>query len=328
MLIRQDGPTVMVWAPAKLNLLLRILGQRPDGYHELVTLIVAVSRFDTLTLTPRRSTELELDCRWATGCSSPATGKGRKAKGETASADLLPPAEQNLVYKALQLLRARSGCEQGARVELVKRIPPASGLGGGSSDAAAALVAGNLAWQLGYSRDELMPMAAELGSDVPFFLRAWRGDGSSLAVCRGRGERVEAARTPAGLQLVIARPAAGLSTVEVYRRYKVSHAKRPSPDDSANVEANVATLLAALSAGRTSEAAAAFANDLQPPAIEISPAISRLAQDFAALDPLAHQMSGSGSAYFGWFRNAAHARRAAGRLRHRGYPHVWHVQTI
>ena len=322
MLIRQDGPAVMVWAPAKLNLFLKILGQRPDGYHEVVTLIVAVDRYDTLTLTPHDAGELTLDGRWATAYARGAGGEG------SLGFDALPPVEQNLVYKALRLLQTRSGCERGAHVDLVKRIPPASGLGGGSSDAAAALMAGNVAWRLGYSREELMQLATELGSDVPFFLHQWRGEGATLAVCRGRGERVEPARAPAGLHFVVVRPSEGLSTIEVYRRYKVSQANAHSRIDNSTSGANVEELLTALAAGQLRAAAANFVNDLQPPASEISPTISVLSREFAKLQPIVHQMSGSGSAYFGWFRHEAQARRAAGQLGHRGYPHVWHVQTI
>jgi 4-diphosphocytidyl-2-C-methyl-D-erythritol kinase len=273
-----------------------------------------VNLFDTLTLVPCESSDIELDCRWGAGLGARGSGLGEKN-------DALPRAEDNLVYKALRLLQSHSGCQRGAKVELVKRIPPASGLGGGSSDAAAALVAGNHAWQLGYSHDQLGELAAQLGSDVPFFLQPWRGDGGRLAVCRGRGELVTRADAPAGLHFVVARPAAGLSTAEVYRQYKVSQTNRKS-------NANVDALLAALRTGNSAAAAAHFTNDLARPAIELSPAVSSLASDFAELHPLAHQMSGSGSAYFGWFRHAARARRAAAQLRHRGCPHVWHVQTI
>jgi 4-diphosphocytidyl-2-C-methyl-D-erythritol kinase len=185
-----------------------------------------------------------------------------------------------------------------------------------------------MAWGFGHSREVLLQLAGELGSDVPVCLHQWRGDGSSLAVCRGRGERVEPARAPAGLHFVVARPAEGLSTVEVYRRYKVSQANAPSQVETSTSTANAEGLLAALPAGRWREAAANFTNDLQPPASEISPAMAALSREFASLQPIVHQMSGSGSAYFGWFRHAAQARRAAGQLRHRGYPHVWHVQTI
>jgi 4-diphosphocytidyl-2-C-methyl-D-erythritol kinase len=306
-----------VWAPAKLNLFLRILGPRPDGYHELVTLIAAINLFDTLTLVPRESSDIELDCKWNASFS-------RAPQGSAASPtthDALPRAEDNLVYKALRLLQSHSGCQRGASVELIKRIPPASGLGGGSSDAAAALVAGNHAWQLGYSRDQLAGLAAQLGSDVPFFLQPWSAGGGTLAVCRGRGELVTRAQAPAGLHFVVARPATGLSTPEVYRRYKVSHSNQQS-------NASVDELLTALRTGNSKAAAAHFTNDLAQPAIELSPAVSSLASDFAQLHPLAHQMSGSGSAYYGWFRHARHARRAAASLSQRGYPHVWHVQTI
>jgi 4-diphosphocytidyl-2-C-methyl-D-erythritol kinase len=322
MLTRQDGPTVTVWAPAKLNLFLKILGPRPDGYHELVTLIAAVDRYDTLILKARETTELSLDGRWATAYAPRVTGS------PNSGFDPLPPAEDNLVMRALRLLQTASGCRRGAHVELIKRIPPASGLGGGSSDAAAALLAANRAWELRYSRSALADLAAQLGSDVPFFLNHWQGDGATLAVCRGRGEEVVPARAPAGLHFVIARPAGGLSTVEVYRRYKVSRASAAQNAASATPEPNVDALLAALQRGDTAQAAANFVNDLQPPAAAISPAIAALASEFAQLQPLVHQMSGSGSAYFGWFRHAAAARRAAGQLRGRGYPHVWHVQTI
>jgi 4-diphosphocytidyl-2-C-methyl-D-erythritol kinase len=119
-----------------------------------------------------------------------------------------------------------------------------------------------------------------------------------------------------------------LSTIDVYRRYKVSQALAASRSAGATVEADVAALLSALAKGRLRDAAAHFANDLQGPAAEISADVANLSREFAALQPIVHQMSGSGSAYFGWFRHAAQARRAAGRLRQRGYPHVWHVQTI
>jgi 4-diphosphocytidyl-2-C-methyl-D-erythritol kinase len=322
MLIRQDGPTVMVWAPAKLNLYLKILGLRDDGFHEVVTVIAAIDHFDTLTLTASTAPEITLEAGWQT-----AWAHASATCGKATPDDALPPVEQNLVYKALCLLQQRSGCTRGAHVKLVKRIPPASGLGGGSSDAAAALTSANMAWGLGYSRDELMQIAAELGSDVPFFLQDWKGAGM-VAICRGRGERVEPARAPAGLQFVVARPQSGLSTVDVYRRYKVSHASAAISRKQENQTDDAQPLLAALQAGRLREAAQRFVNDLQAPAAEISPAISHLAREFSALQPIVHQMSGSGSAYFGWFRHAAQARCAAGRLRHKGYPHVWHVQTI
>src|SRR6185437_10842883 len=110
-----------------------------------------------------------------------------------------------------KLLQNRSGTSQGARLELTKRIPAASGLAGGSSDAAAALMAANLGWQLNWPREQLIPLAAELGSDVPFFL------GPGAAICRGRGEIMESVAGLGPMWFVVVRPPVGLSTPAVYR---------------------------------------------------------------------------------------------------------------
>ena len=122
----------------------------------------------------------------------------------------MPEGPDNLVVRAVELVRRRAGVRRGAKLLLVKRIPAAAGLGGGSSDAAAALVAANEGWRLGRSRDELADWAAELGSDVPFFLAG------GPAICRGRGERVEPVAGLGALDFVVVRPPEGLSTAAVY----------------------------------------------------------------------------------------------------------------
>ena len=125
----------------------------------------------------------------------------------------IPTGSDNLVVRALELLRERSGCEFGARVELAKRIPAAAGLGGGSSDAAAALRLANRGWKIHWSNDRLTEVAAEIGSDVPFFLE------QGAAICRGRGERVERLPPIAPLHFVMVKPPVGLDTGEVYRTH-------------------------------------------------------------------------------------------------------------
>ena len=180
---------------------------------------------------------------------------------------------------------------------LVKRIPAAAGLGGASSDAAAALVAAHEAWQLGWPRQRLVELAARLGSDVPFFLT--RG----AAVCRGRGEKIEPFAPPR-IHAVIARPPVGLSTPEVYS------ACRP-----AGATGEAAKLVADLSRGNTAAAAGRLNNGLQDAAARLTPWIKRLQQEFERQDVVGHQMSGSGSSYFGICRTARHARRLAARLR-------------
>ncbi|MEX0586210.1 MAG: hypothetical protein WD176_06185, partial [Pirellulales bacterium] len=167
---------VEVQTPAKLNLFLEILAKRRDGYHEIESLLAPFAIYDTLLLTDEPGGEVTADCRWATGLGATAG----PMLGE------LPDPRHNLAVRAVELVRLRTGVTRGAKLRLVKRIPAAAGLGGASSDAAAALVAANLAWGLGLSHAELSALAGELGSDIPFFL------GRGSAVCRGRGEKVEA----------------------------------------------------------------------------------------------------------------------------------------
>ena len=154
-----------VKACAKINLTLEVLGRREDGYHDVVSIVQAVDLCDTLTLEPADTIVLE--------CDSPS---------------LRSP--DNLVLKAANLLRGTTGCRMGALIRLRKEIPVAAGLGGGSSDAAATLKGLNLLWELGLSIDDLMPVAAQLGSDVPFFLHG------GTAMAYGRGERIRVLPPP------------------------------------------------------------------------------------------------------------------------------------
>jgi 4-diphosphocytidyl-2-C-methyl-D-erythritol kinase len=218
----------------------------------------------------------------------------------------VPAGATNLVVQALELLREWSGCRFGARVDLVKRIPAAAGLGGASSDAAAALRLANRAWQLDWSRSRLAEVAAEIGSDVPFFLQG------GPAICRGRGERVEPLRGTPPLHFVIVTPPAGLKTADVYRAHD-----RLS-DAAQNPEAGRATeIAAALVSRRRPHLKAWMHNRLQAAAAALSPWVERLGGIFDGVDCLAHQLSGSGSAYFGVCRHAQHARRLTTLLRTR-----------
>jgi len=150
---------ISINAYAKINLSLEILGKRPDGYHEVVTVMQTVSLHDTLTLEAAPEISLE--------CDRPDLGD-----------------ESNLAIKAARLLRERASHPGGALIRLEKRIPVAAGLGGGSSDAAAALKGLNTLWGLRLSEDELRAIGAELGSDVPFFIHG------GTAMAQGRGERI------------------------------------------------------------------------------------------------------------------------------------------
>jgi 4-diphosphocytidyl-2-C-methyl-D-erythritol kinase len=201
--------------------------------------------------------------------------------------------------RALRLLQQRSSCRCGAHVELVKRIPAQAGLGGGSSDAAAALELGNLVWRLGWSRERLAELAAELGADVPFFLC------HSPAVCRGRGETVQPVTGIVPLWFVIVKPAEGLSTGDVYRMHDAQQPSHEAAGDKRRVE----TLVRALRRGCWNELRGGVTNRLEAAAAALSPWVKKARSLFDQFDFLAHQLSGSGSAYFGVCRHRQQARR-------------------
>jgi 4-diphosphocytidyl-2-C-methyl-D-erythritol kinase len=292
MLVRIAADRVEVLAPAKINLFLEILAKRPDGYHEIETLMSCIGLYDALAFRATQSRDIRLDCRW---------GAGMEWHGSNSAAALgdIPPPAENIVVKSASLLQQRSGCGRGGEIRLVKRIPSAAGLGGASSDAAAVLVAANIAWELAWSRERLAELGAELGSDIPFFL------GSGSAICRGRGERIEATE-PLHVQLVVVRPPVGLSTARVYQGC------RP-----ASTPASLGKLQFGLRQGDWNAVKSALVNRLEEPAAQLTPWIGRLRREFENASCIAQQMSGSGSSYFGICENARHARRVAGRLRSR-----------
>lgn len=178
-------------APAKVNLTLRVLGRRPDGFHAIETLMVPVSVFDLLTVERRTSGGLEFIC------SDPA----------------LPADADNLVVRAALSFCETARIEPHIRLELTKRIPHGAGLGGGSSDAATTLLALDHAFETRMPRPELARLAAGLGSDVPFFL--CRG----AAWCRGRGEIVEPCDMPDALPVLLIKPPFPVPTPWAYKQW-------------------------------------------------------------------------------------------------------------
>lgn len=179
-------------APAKINLSLRVLGRRADGFHDLESLMCPVSVFDTLEVTRRAEGGLEFVCDDAT----------------------LPTGDDNLVVRAARLFGSACGVDLHARIALTKHIPHGAGLGGGSSDAATTLLALDRLFETRLSREAMAAMAAALGSDVPFFIY------QSAAVIRGRGERVEPVAFPHALPLLLIKPPFGVPTPWAYSRWK------------------------------------------------------------------------------------------------------------
>ena len=191
-------------ACAKINLTFEVLGKRRDGYHEIISVMQAISLCDVLTFQPHERIQLASDVP-----------------------ELVSP--NNLVYKAAALMQGLAHGSRGAAITLSKGIPPASGLGGGSSDAAVALQVLNEMWGVNLPQKSLIDVAAQLGSDVPFFV-----GGSPTALTTGRGEKVEALPSPAKTWVVLLRPPMELAnkTREMYARLDPSsfstgqHARR------------------------------------------------------------------------------------------------------
>lgn len=277
MRIRPLADGVECLAPAKLNLFLEVLGKRPDGYHEIETLMVAVDLFDTLHVKDDPSGRITLRCDDPT----------------------LPTGSENLVVRAAERLRAEVGGRQGASITLSKSIPAQAGLAGGSSDAAATLVALNQLWDLKVPEARLDALAGEIGSDVAFFRHG------PAAVCRGRGEQVEPVHLTAPLYFVLVCPLKGVSTANVYRQ--LTPPDRPRP---------VEPVLEALALGDTPALGRSLFNRLQPVAETLEPSLTRVREALKTLGSLldGHLMSGSGSAYFGLCRDLDAAGHAARQL--------------
>jgi len=179
-------------APAKINLSLSVHGKRPDGFHEIESLMVPITLADALTL------EANNESRIAFTCSDPT----------------LPCDDSNLVVRAARRFFETTGLNDGVRIHLEKAIPHGAGLGGGSSDAATTLTGLNRLFNLPLSSEALNALAMELGSDVPFFLVG------SAAVCKGRGELVEPVPFPQQLPLLLIKPAFGVPTPWAYSRWR------------------------------------------------------------------------------------------------------------
>ncbi|MBO7679680.1 MAG: 4-(cytidine 5'-diphospho)-2-C-methyl-D-erythritol kinase [Thermoguttaceae bacterium] len=275
-----------VRTPAKLNLFFEVLGPRADGYHEVDAVFLPIDLCDTLraeVLPSVGGTEEFLDLRTF-------DFSGREISDRF-------PLRQNLVYRAAYLLSSRSGCRVPTRLTLVKTIPAQAGLGGGSSDAAAALYLLNRLWKCDFSRERLAALGAELGSDVPLFFTP------GLSRGRGRGEIIEPLFAVRPLWFVLFQPGIGLSTADVYRALE-SSAERRIPE----------ALLAALAAGSMEHIIGRLFNRLEEPARRLCPELARVAEAFQAAGAPGARMTGSGTAFYFPCGDLSAARNLADRL--------------
>lgn len=256
--------TYTVRAPAKINLHLGVGGPRADGFHPLLTVYQAVGICDDVTVSRSAG--------WSLGVTVP----------DWIDPDDVPVTGDNIVDRAARLLAAHHGIDAKAEVSIAKSIPIAGGMAGGSADAAAALVALDRLWEVDTSDDDLLRIAAELGSDVPFALIG----GTALGT--GRGELVESVTDAATWWWVAVVSAEGMSTPAVYRHFdELNPDADPTPPDADD-------LLQAIDSGDVHALAATLRNDLQPAAFDLRPDLADVIAFGEAEGALRGIVSGSG----------------------------------
>lgn len=277
-------------APAKINLFLEILGDRPDGFHELVMILQSIALADELTVRANGTDEIRLTCSDAQ----------------------LPTDASNLAYRAAQLMvdqfpkaYARFG---GVDIALTKQIPMAAGLAGGSADAAAVLVGLDLLWQLGLTRPELENLAAQLGSDIPFCV------GGGTAIATGRGEKLAPLPDVEGLWLVLAKHRSlEVSTPWAYQTYRqqfgASYLNDHPAQQARSQEIHASPLVQAINHHNAEHIAQALHNDLEKVVLPHQSPVAELRQALAKAGGLGTMMSGSGPTVFTLCRDRPEAEQ-------------------
>ena len=289
--------TITLKVPAKLNLYLQAGLLREDGYHDMTTVYQAISLYDTLKISAIQvqDTDLQSFTMAVMGVDS----------------DRIPADTENLVIKAVQRLSDYLGTQPKPKLhfELVKAIPSQAGLGGGSADAAAALIGCNILWQAGVCEEDLMNVGAQIGEDVPFFIKGM--------VALGMGHKTPLVFLDTAVTStwywVLGILHAGLSTKDVFGRFE-EHVQRRGFDELAYHTKHEACLQAAWGSVPPQILAAALANDLEGPAMELLPQISLVLQAGKAAGALVSLMAGAGSTCAFLATDQGHARSLAAKL--------------
>jgi len=268
--------------PAKINLGLRILHKREDGYHELETLLQMVSLYDSIELESLPS-GIELIC----------------------DEPRIPKDHTNLVVQAARLLLDTCSPEKkpGVRIRLDKKIPSGAGLGGGSGNAAGVLMGLNVLWNLKLSHEHLTRLAARLGADVPFFLTAPR------ALGRGRGDEVTSIQAIGKFDVLLVYPGFPIATPWVYQNLNL---KLTNPQN------NISILKKFLSTSQVGKLGKYLYNDLEPVVIQRYPEIQAIKEDLFSLGAKGSLLSGSGSTVFAVFDNPDCAKNAYAKFNNGG----------
>jgi 4-diphosphocytidyl-2-C-methyl-D-erythritol kinase len=260
---------ITLLSPAKINLTLDILGVRPDGYHELCSIIQPIDFFDEVSI---------------------EIGDGEGISLESSGIEI-PPGRDNLAWKAADMYLGESGLSQSVKIHIKKRIPPGSGLGGGSGNAAAALVGLNkLTGAL--TEEKLLKIASRIGADVSFFIRSQSG------VAEGIGEKITLLRDFPLFYYLVLCPKLHISTQEIYNKWDELHSAREH--NSLNtIEPNIRNIVSIF---KDTDKPPPLRNDLEEAAIELYPEISSYKKILSSMGAESVMMTGSGSAVYALFR--------------------------
>lgn len=286
---------VSEWAPAKLNLSLRVVGRRPDGYHELESVMIPIALADRVTVTRLPEQQVRVSCQTVT----PLPG-----------AHTIPDNEGNIAWRAAVALGEHVGWRSGVSIDIEKRIPVAAGLAGGSANAAAVLRGLARLWQLPVGATELAALGAKIGADVPFCVVG------KAAFATGVGEQLRPLPLGGPLWLVLANPGVALSTGEIFARWRSGiegpavRAAWPRATTAAGDPASPAALAAALERADWVTVGRLLWNDLERPALALCPQISHLKEKLLQTGALGAAMTGSGATVYGLFASEAAASRA------------------
>ncbi|WP_353810508.1 4-(cytidine 5'-diphospho)-2-C-methyl-D-erythritol kinase [Agromyces sp. SYSU T00194] len=266
MTLAEATPVVHVRAPGKINLFMRVGGLQPDGYHDVATAYQAVSLYEDLRAYPAEDFSV--------------------AFSGSIDTSALPVDDSNLALRAARMLATHVGIDSGVHLAIEKHVPIAGGMGGGSADAAAALVACDALWEVGLGKDELHALAARLGADVPFALTG------GTAIGTGRGDRLSPALATGSFHWVLAIAEFGISTPAVYAELDRLRGVAAAPGERR--PAVDAPVLQALRAGDPERLAAVLHNDLQAATLELAPGLGGILQLGSDHGALAGLVSGSG----------------------------------
>lgn len=287
---RRRPASLAVFSPAKINLYLRIVGKRPDGYHELETVMLPLDFGDQITFQSRK-TGLVLEC------DNPA----------------LPTDDSNLALRAARKLAEAFAVHHGAKIALKKRTPLAAGLGGGSSNAATVLMGLNRFWNLDAPGKKLHALAASMGSDINFFMAG------GAALCRGRGEEVEAIPCKFSGAVLLVNPGFGISTKWAYEDW----AKAAAESRLTAHPPEVSLLLRALAENDLMGISRCLFNSLEAPSVRKFPVLELIKKTMRDDGAAGALMSGSGATVFGLFADAKAAKRSAVNVCGQFGPSMW-----